>query len=545
MAKQANIGGRLDKISNLPDKVLCHIISFLPMKEAVRTCILSTRWRYLFASMTRLHLDDDQFRPRHHQTPPPSVNSFMNFVDRLFFFSSKASLECFGLNFSKRSGIDSSRIYGWICAALWRGVKELDLLFLRFEDHQLMLPSILFTNCKSLVTLKLAMNYSFMNVPSGACFPNLKNLCVTNIKFTDDDTVQRLISSCLVLEDLVIDECRFEKISVLNICTPSVKRLELKMPTQEAIVLAFQNLAELKIIENLEHDDDFDWRGMWLVELLKWSPNLQKLDFTLEGYAQSGVWHRFEKVPSCLLFQLKEIVLYSYDGRWAFELIKYFLKNARVLKNLKIDTNKQNAKQQLRWYYWGCPTSWTSYGLVTSQFGDIIVPFDGDTETFQEYLKSYFGFEHDFLGVVAAIEATLDPILSLHAILGTSDHQTMRIVSTIKHQEVIILIDSGSSHNFIDKETAKKIGWKTHQITGVGVKVANGHELWAKDICYEVPWEAQGLIQCTTFMLLPLSGCDMVLGVKWLVTLGPILWDFSKLTMQFHIAQIQHCLKGL
>ncbi|OMP00190.1 ABC-2 type transporter [Corchorus olitorius] len=56
-----------------------------------------------------------------------------------------------------------------------------------------------------------------------------------------------------------------------------------------------------------------------------------------------------------------------------------------------------------RWYYWGCPTSWTLYGLVTSQFGDIKVPFDGDTQTVQEYLKSYFGFEHDFLGVVAGV----------------------------------------------------------------------------------------------------------------------------------------------
>ncbi|OMO55249.1 hypothetical protein COLO4_36099 [Corchorus olitorius] len=90
---------------------------------------------------------------------------------------------------------------------------------------------------------------------------------------------------------------------------------------------------------------------------------------------------------------------------------------------------------------------------------------------------------------ISAIKATLDPILFLHAILGTSDHQTMRIIGTIKHQEVIILIDSGSSHNFMDKTTAKRICWKTHQVTGVGVKVANGYQLWAKDICYEVPWE--------------------------------------------------------
>lgn len=33
--------------------------------------------------------------------------------------------------------------------------------------------------------------------------------------------------------------------------------------------------------------------------------------------------------------------------------------------------------------------------------------------------------------------------------------------------------------------------------------------------------------------LLTLEGCDVVLGVDWLGTLGPILWDFINLAMKF------------
>lgn len=37
-----------------------------------------------------------------------------------------------------------------------------------------------------------------------------------------------------------------------------------------------------------------------------------------------------------------------------------------------------------------------------------------------------------------------------------------------------------------------------------------------------------------SFHLLPLGGCDVVLGVKWLRTLGPIVWDFMQMiTMHF------------
>ncbi|GFP96775.1 pleiotropic drug resistance protein 1 [Phtheirospermum japonicum] len=55
-----------------------------------------------------------------------------------------------------------------------------------------------------------------------------------------------------------------------------------------------------------------------------------------------------------------------------------------------------------RWYYWACPVSWTLYGLTASQFGDIetyLLP----GVSVKEFLKSYYGFRHDFLGVVAAM----------------------------------------------------------------------------------------------------------------------------------------------
>ncbi|KAJ7951847.1 Pleiotropic drug resistance ABC transporter [Quillaja saponaria] len=58
-----------------------------------------------------------------------------------------------------------------------------------------------------------------------------------------------------------------------------------------------------------------------------------------------------------------------------------------------------------RWYSWACPIAWTLYGLVASQFGDLQIKLEDSDQTVEEFVRSYFGFRHDFLGVVAAVIA--------------------------------------------------------------------------------------------------------------------------------------------
>ena len=44
--------------------------------------------------------------------------------------------------------------------------------------------------------------------------------------------------------------------------------------------------------------------------------------------------------------------------------------------------------------------------------------------------------------------------------------------------------------------------------------------------------------------VMPLVGCDVILGTQWLRTLGTILWDFSELWMQFSINGNKHKFNG-
>ncbi|KAK0586119.1 hypothetical protein LWI29_001364 [Acer saccharum] len=49
----------------------------------------------------------------------------------------------------------------------------------------------------------------------------------------------------------------------------------------------------------------------------------------------------------------------------------------------------------------------------------------------------------------------------------------------------------------------------------------------------ELPITLQDYQFKADFYILPLGGCDMVLGAQWLRTVGPILWDFGNLKMEF------------
>lgn len=50
--------GGEDRISRLPDAVLCHILSLIPTKYAVRSSIVSNRWKNIWASVPNLDFED-------------------------------------------------------------------------------------------------------------------------------------------------------------------------------------------------------------------------------------------------------------------------------------------------------------------------------------------------------------------------------------------------------------------------------------------------------------------------------------------------------
>ncbi|XP_057497404.1 uncharacterized protein LOC130782134 [Actinidia eriantha] len=134
--------------------------------------------------------------------------------------------------------------------------------------------------------------------------------------------------------------------------------------------------------------------------------------------------------------------------------------------------------------------------------------------------------------------------ISVHAISGIQSYRTMRIKGQVKKNVVEILIDSGSTHNFLDHTFAKKTGTNIQPTNTLAVIVADGTKLISKAMVKDFQWIMQGTVFTTNMRLLPLGGCDMVLGVQWLSTLGHVLWNFQNLQMDFTAFGRRHVLKG-
>ena len=86
----------------------------------------------------------------------------------------------------------------------------------------------------------------------------------------------------------------------------------------------------------------------------------------------------------------------------------------------------------------------------------------------------------------------------------------------------MILIDSGSTHNFVTSAIYSKTRLLVQKEHKIRVRVANGEVVEIEVNCVNVRIQLVGFAFFTNTDVIPLAGCDMVLGIQWLVTLGSI-----------------------
>jgi len=90
------------------------------------------------------------------------------------------------------------------------------------ESAPTLLPCSLFT-CETLMVLKLHGNFK-MKIPTSLRLPHLKFLHLSSVKFTDECSLNRFISGCCLLEDIVI-KAKWRNMENINISLPRLRNL--------------------------------------------------------------------------------------------------------------------------------------------------------------------------------------------------------------------------------------------------------------------------------------------------------------------------------
>ncbi|RID47130.1 hypothetical protein BRARA_I03751 [Brassica rapa] len=122
----------------------------------------------------------------------------------------------------------------WVGNAVSHCVRELDILHDDTDPAKSnILPSNLFT-CKSLVILKLEGDI-LLDVPRMVSLPSLKTLKLQDVRYFKDGTLQRLLSSCPILEDLVVDLREGETTGKLTVLDAYLQSLSIYIPYDHGI----------------------------------------------------------------------------------------------------------------------------------------------------------------------------------------------------------------------------------------------------------------------------------------------------------------------
>ncbi|XP_010440352.2 PREDICTED: putative F-box/LRR-repeat protein At4g15060 [Camelina sativa] len=323
-----------DKISGLPDELLLKILLLLPTKTAVRTSILSKRWEFLWMWLPKLEYDCSDYSAAEqerlkrfinlnlpfHKAPvieslhlkfngpvqtfePQAIELWVAFAVShcirelsLAFRSDYSAAEQerlkrfinLNLPFHKAPVIESlhlkfngpvqtfepQAIELWVAFAVSHCIRELSLAFRVIRDffifmrQPVRLPSSLYI-CKSLVILNLNDDV-LIDVPRMACLPFLKTLLLRRVTYSDENSLQKLLSSCPVLEDLVLERSEFDHFGTWKVNVPSLQRLTveiLRTNDFRELVVKTPSLKYFKVTEDYTENGSYSFSSNTMPKL--------------------------------------------------------------------------------------------------------------------------------------------------------------------------------------------------------------------------------------------------------------------------------------
>ncbi|XP_045822435.1 putative F-box/FBD/LRR-repeat protein At1g78760 [Trifolium pratense] len=222
-----------DRLSDLSECVLLHILSFLSAKQAVQTCILSKRWNNLWKLLPTLRLSSSNF---------DTQDGFTQFTTKILSLRDYSTAHY--LRFCSKDMVDSQLLECILNCAVSQNLQRLLISLLYYNIH---IPACIFS-CHTLTSLKLYVRHpnvttlfpNSLNLPalthlSLLCFvfrsgndgraepfSALKKLNILSIRFCKVLDVDNLSISSATLTNLTIQTKQGRNYSKIELSTPNL-----------------------------------------------------------------------------------------------------------------------------------------------------------------------------------------------------------------------------------------------------------------------------------------------------------------------------------
>ncbi|KAJ3705445.1 hypothetical protein LUZ61_009150 [Rhynchospora tenuis] len=259
----------IDRISDLPRELKENILVRLPVKEAVRTCCLSSNWRLAWSSIPELVYDEHSIstpKELRYRNRDEDTMKMVKFVGKYLSFHN-GSISKFVIADVKPCNKALNR---WMKVLLRKGI---EIIQIRSDENLYVkmwkVPPV-FWNLKCLK--EVVIKNCVMKLPQAfEGFKLLKSLTLMQLDISNND-LTNLIASCSLLENLVLHIAKFRrniiidalKLKQLDLACFRAKRVYLRAPS---VVKAVLNISPVLLA-----------RGSNLTDLLNCLPKLEILE---------------------------------------------------------------------------------------------------------------------------------------------------------------------------------------------------------------------------------------------------------------------------
>ncbi|KAJ0630991.1 putative F-box domain, leucine-rich repeat domain superfamily, F-box-like domain superfamily [Helianthus annuus] len=195
--KRVNVEG--DRLSSLPDDLIHKILSFVGIKLAVETSVLSSRWRYIWTSMPCLNFSTKDF----HTLP-----KFSTFVKHVLLGRNN-QIEVASVELTFRGKVSQPFVGRILNYVLSHNVPQLSITFLPGKKIEFPLSRVSSRSLKHLTMTGYSFKHSITTTPHWEmlALETLYIHCLTLYEGDNTDERISLFSNCASLKNLTIKKC--------------------------------------------------------------------------------------------------------------------------------------------------------------------------------------------------------------------------------------------------------------------------------------------------------------------------------------------------